>query len=389
MRNAMVKKPILFISMIVFLLAAGCIKETYNMNTLSKKAHLSPEMALSAINGDISFSDIVKKNDTIRFDQNNFVTIVFRKDALVDLKLTDFVKGTFVQATAPITPQTIDLKMDDLLSHITGDFRIVNPTIKFYYTNSFTDEMVLNLNVTGKNGTKTVNLLLPVISLLKPDIPVQTEVTSSFIINNSNTSSTLSDLVSLPPNKIDLSGTVKAIHELKGTPADYVIGANRLLGSLEIEIPLELKLTNLQFCDTLKNFLKSDNSDDPLKPQDFKFLRVNISAQNGFPLGASLKMSLYNSTKKAILKTVNATGILEPAPVDSNGKADGTTDSGTTIEFTTDFFSSVNDADKIIFWITLNTTGTGTQNVKIYSDYHFIFNAALVVKPDISLNLNK
>ena len=97
-------------------------------------------------------------------------------------------------------------------------------------------------------------------------------------------------------------------------------------------------------------------------------------------------MSLYDSATKTVKSSVDATGILNPAPVDSNGKANGITETTTSIEFTSAFFSNVNKADKIIFTITLNTTGTPPQEVKIYSDYRINFNAALVVKPDIKLN---
>jgi hypothetical protein len=149
---------------------------------------------------------------------------------------------------------------------------------------------------------------------------------------------------------------------------------------------MELKINNLQFTDTLDNFIKdnSNNSDNPLNPEDFQFLRVRISAKNGFPLGASLKMSLYDSATHTIKNTVDATEVLAPATVDSNGKVTGVTETSTVIEFTKEFFSSVNKADKIIFRFTLNSTGNGSQIVKIYSDYRINFNAALVVKPDIN-----
>jgi hypothetical protein len=146
-------------------------------------------------------------------------------------------------------------------------------------------------------------------------------------------------------------------------------------------------MNNLQFADTIDNFLKdkSTGNDNPLKPEDFQLLSINISAKNGFPLGVSMKMSLYNSSTKASISTVNANSILEPAPVDSNGKATGQTETSTSIEFTKEFFSSVNNADKVIFSFTLNSTGNGSQDVKIYSDYRINFNASLVVKPDINL----
>ena len=57
-------RSVLFILMIMVLLPAGCIKDTYNLKMLSKKAHLSPTFAISAVKGDISFSDMVKPNDT-------------------------------------------------------------------------------------------------------------------------------------------------------------------------------------------------------------------------------------------------------------------------------------------------------------------------------------
>jgi hypothetical protein len=70
MRKIMLKQSFPFISTILALLITGCIKETYNMKMLSKQAHLSPTLAISAVKGDISFSDVVKTNDTVVFDQN-------------------------------------------------------------------------------------------------------------------------------------------------------------------------------------------------------------------------------------------------------------------------------------------------------------------------------
>jgi hypothetical protein len=96
-------------------------------------------------------------------------------------------------------------------------------------------------------------------------------------------------------------------------------------------------------------------------------------------------MSLYDSSTNVIKSTVDAASILEPAPVDSNGKATGVTETSTSIEFTNEFFSSITKADKIIFGFTLNSTGNGTKDITIYSDYRIDFKASLVVKPDIKL----
>ena len=387
MRKKMIKKFFLLIAMIVVLSVTGCVKETYNMNMLSKKAHLSPTMAISAISGDISLSDIVKTNDTVVFDQNKLVILVFKKDSVIDLKLTDFSKGT-IQRTATFGPSTFDLDIADVLKHLSGTIKFLSPSIKFNYTNSFPDPIKINLKVSGKRDANTITLNLDPFTLSKPNIPVQQEISDLIVIDNiNNPNSNLPALVSLPPEMINYSGTVVMTTTTKSnSPGDFILGPNRLLGSLEVDVPMDLQLTNLQLADTVDNFIKSDNSqtDDPLKPENFQLLRINVSAKNGFPLGVSLKMCLYNSATADTSNTIKAKDILKPAPV-TNGKASGVTESTTSIEFTKKFFGSVNKADKIIFWFTLNTTGNGAQEVKIYSDYRINFKASLVVKPDINL----
>jgi hypothetical protein len=353
------------------------------MRMLSKQAHLSPTLALSAVKGDVSFSDMVKTSDTVIFDQNKLVVLVFKKESVVDLILSDFSKAT-IQKTATIDPSSYDLNLGDVLDHINGTIRFYNPSIKFNYTNSFSDPVKISLNVTAKGKSSSIALALAPFTLAKPILPAQ-EITSTFVIDKSN--SNLPDLISLPPKSVDYSGTATITSTVKDNgEGNNAIGSNRLLGSLEIDVPLDLSLNNMQFKDTVNNFIKSDNGDNPLDPADFQLLRIIVSAKNGFPLGAALKMSLYDSVAKTIRSSVEATGLLNPAPVDVNGKANGVTETSTTIEFTKEFFSFVNKTDKIIFTITLNSTGNGTQEVKIYSDYRINFNAALVVKPEINFN---
>jgi len=382
MNKFMLKRSFLYISVIVVLFITGCIKETYNMKMLSKQAHLSPTLALSAVKGDISFSDVVKKSDTVVFDQNKLVILVFKKDSVVDLKLSDFTKAT-IQKTATIDPSSYDLNLGDVLNHISGTVKFFNPSIKFNYTNSFHDPIKISLNVsaTGKSGTKTLSLAP--FTLSKPNLPVQQEITASYVIDTTN--SNLPSLISLLPETINYSGTAVITSIVKGSGSEnYAIGANRLTGSLEIDVPMDLSLNNLQFKDTVNNFIKNNKGDNPLDPADFQLLRIDVSAKNGFPLGATLKMSLYDSSTKTEKSTVEATKRLDPAPVDGNGKASSVTETTTSFEFTSVFFSNVNKADKIIFTVILNTTGTPPQEVKIYSDYRINFNAALVVKPDIN-----
>jgi hypothetical protein len=48
---------------------------------------------------------MVKTNDTVIFDQNKLVILVFKKDSVVDLKAIRFFKSNSIQKTAVIDPR--------------------------------------------------------------------------------------------------------------------------------------------------------------------------------------------------------------------------------------------------------------------------------------------
>lgn len=415
----MINRLILFVSIIAILTNGGCVKDTYNMKLLSKKAHLSPTFALSAVKGNITLDDIVKQNDNVVFGEDNFVKIIFKIDSVFDFTIDDFIisksmvdskgkdpaqldsktsepafnyaKAVIGQLTATIDPDSIDLDIKEILSNITGTFTVSNPSIKINYTNSFTDSIDLILNVTGHREDNIVDLDLDPFAFLHPLAPTDPEVTSSFKVDRSNSS--LPELISMLPEKIYFSGAANLYILGKSSLQDtYLLGDERLFGNLEVEIPLEFRIDSLQFTKTVDNFMIDENSgsDNPIKPENFDLLRIDIRAKNGFPLGASVSMELYDSVRDLILNKVEANELLMPAPVDNNGrvKSDEVTEASTSIEFTKEFFSSINKADKIIFRFTLNTTDSNLdKDVKIYSDYSIDFDASLVVKPDIIVDL--
>jgi hypothetical protein len=279
--------------------------------------------------------------------------------------------------------------MDEIVSHLTGDFLISSPSIKLKYSNSFAIPIEITLNATGKRQLKTVDLGLAPITIACPVTPSRRDVSDSLTIDKNNSS--LPELISLPPGEVSFSGSAK-MNPLgnNGLRNNYVFGESRFLGSLEVEMPLEFRINNLQFTDTLDKFIKNDNgnNDTPVNPEDFELFRLDLLIKNGFPLGAAIKLSLYDSVTRTIKSTVEAKDLLGAAPIDLNGRANGTTETETKIELTKEFFSAASKADKIIVRFTLNTTNSGLKDVKIYSDYRIDFNAALVLKPSINFKQN-
>lgn len=358
------------------------------------------------VNGNISFtntrvdlgSDLVQPFNKMPYSLSVSTTgmIDFNStDVLkVDFQLLNpvinYVKGYFGQPTQTFVPDSIDLGIADILSHLTGSFLVSSPLIRINYSNSFAIPFLLTFDATGKKGTNKVNLARAPILINSPVDTITRNVTGSFTVDKTN--SALPALISVLPEVIRFSGSAKmnpSVDPLGAHPMNnYVYGDSRfIIDSLEVEVPLEFRINNLQFADTVDNFLKNSggSSNTSVKVENFKLLRVNLDIKNGFPLGLSVKMILYDSVKKKDKSTVDVTGILGPAPAGNDGRATGFTETKTTIELTKDFFSSIDAADKVIFQFTLNTTDNTTKDVKFYSDYRIDFNAAVVVQPDINL----
>lgn len=294
----------------------------------------------------------------------------------------DYLKGYLGQHTGNIEPDSADMGISDVLDRLSGTFMLASPVVTFSYLNSFSAPIRLELDATGRRGSQKVDMEFQPVMLDFPDAPDQKSISSSFIINNSNSS--VPALLSLPPETISYSGTAKMNPAGNtGTRNDYVWGDSRFVASMKVEVPLDLKINNLQFTDTLDNFMKVDDPDPDFNYSDISEARIEVTASNGFPLGASLEVSLYDTLSHTIKSSVEAKDILAPAPVDATGKSNGVTESKTSVELTSDFFANINTSDRIIFRFTLVSTGEGAKNVKIYSDYRISFKAAVVVKPQL------
>lgn len=297
----------------------------------------------------------------------------------------DYVKGYFGQESESIDPDTLDLDIDDILNRISGTFLISSPSIKLKYSNSFAIPLKIDFQAEGKRGNETVNLGLDPIAISSPVYPASRDITSSILIDKNN--SALPELISLPPGKIIFSGAATMNPEgNNGLRDNYVFGNSRFLGAVEVEVPMEFRMSNLQFSDTVDNFLKVDDENSPIKPENFKNLELNLSAKNEFPLSVSVKMVLYNSATRTKLSAIDASSLLGAAPVDQNGKSTGTRETSTNLKLTNEFFNDIKNADQIIIEFTLNTSNSGTTDVKIYSDYKIQFRSSILFRPEIIFN---
>jgi hypothetical protein len=320
---------------------------------------------------------------------SNESMVNFSKNDSIHLELKmqnpdfDYLKGYFGQRTEQMDSDSLDTDIDDILSHISGQFHISDPSVRVNYSNSFGIPFEVTLNASGVKDAQKVNLGLAPFMVAYPVSPASRVISSSFTVNKANSS--LPELISMPPKVIRFSGSGR-MNPLgfTGTRDNYIFGNSRFVASLEVEVPMTLWINNLQFADTLDNFLKPDNPDnDSPDLSETDLLVLKIATDNAFPLGASLQIALYDSASATIKKTITVQDLIKAAPVDANGKSSGTSQSVTTIECDKSFFDASKNCDKLIFIFTLKSSGDGTKDVRIYSDYSLTFKVGVKVKPQL------
>ena len=327
---------------------------------------------------------------TVSISSTGLVDFSSSDEMRLDLRLLnpdiDYIKGYFGQEEETFDPEIIDLELDDILSSMSGSFFVADPRIRINYWNSFAVPVKIDLQATGKSDGDSISLGLDPFTVPFPVTPPgERDIFATKIIDRNNTN--LPEIISMPPGQIRFFGSAKMNPE--GDPGhlrnNYVFGNSRILGNVEIEVPLEFRV-HLQFADTLDNFLAEvfDNNGD-FTWDDFKSVRMDFNVLNGFPVGLDLQLNLYDSTRKRIIDSLDGTEILKAATVDTNGKVTGDTQNSVSIELTRDFLSSVDKADNIILNFRINTTGVDPDNIRMYSDYRINFNATVIANSEINL----
>ena len=305
-----------------------------------------------------------------------------RIDVLFEEPEFDYIRGYFGTHLVESEKDTLELGLEDIFSKITGSIFLSNPSISVDYTNSFGIPMRVEALVTGKNSTEEISLNRAPEDLLYPTTTDNREVSSSFVIDRDN--SELPELVSMLPDEIILGGSASA--NPAGETLDNIIFANSgFSADVNVEVPLEFRITDLQLSDTTSNFLlDEEEGGSPL--DNLSSLKLNMFIDNGFPLGGNISVALYDSISGIIIDQIDTGDFFEPAEVDASGKVTTSTEHTTIIEFTESFLESAGEANSIIFSFMLYTTDHGTRDVKIYSDYNIRFSAGLSFKANLNIN---
>lgn len=358
----------------------------------------------SVVNGTIDLDDVLINFDTDQDQPYNLVPFEYDINVLSaspvfgpsdSIKVVfeieepdfDYATGYFGYHAEESERDTLDLGMEDFFSRLTGSIYLTSPSITVNYKNSFGLPMRIDTQVKGMNDEEEISLDRDPVDLDYPTSPDNREVSSSFTIDKTNSS--LPELISMLPYEIEYYGSA-SINPAGETIEDNIIfGDSRFIADMEVEVPLEFRLANLQLSDTTENFLISDDPEEEDPIDMLEEFKLDLYVENGFPLEVSVMIELYDSTSMTVLETLSTGNLFSAAPVDLNGRVtQPSIGPPVQIEFTPDFIDEAKLADQIIFTFTLNTTDNGTKDVKIYSDYRIVFSVGVKLKAGIKLNFN-
>lgn len=275
----------------------------------------------------------------------------------LDLEFSNFeigyASGYFGQSDFELDDEDFDFDAE-LFDKLTGDFWLTNPSIRMFYDNTVgvPVNLLFNLSAQSSDGSKQADLFdngHPGFTLAIPDVPYN-EASGEILI--SRETSNIVDFIALPPSNINFkSSSVKINPDGQTSVPNFITSEGKMQMGMEFELPLELKLTNLGFADTLE-------LDMDMEDIDFIDLLVLVmEVKNSFPLGIALDLSLYDSRIDQKLHTFNDVVLMEAAPVNADGTVVPGSEarSSANIEISSDVIEYFNQADNLIVSARMNT----------------------------------
>jgi hypothetical protein len=166
--------------------------------------------------------------------------------------------------------------------------------------------------------------------------------------------------------------------------------------TLEILIPLDLKIDNVVLRDTFEFELPDSLGDTELDPENFISMFIQLDTKNGLPVEIETQVyftdstgmawtvldSLFDDSNRKILPS----GILDPG---GSGKVIARSDESVTITVDREMIDNIWDVENIIFEARLQTTpddiSGDPQFVKFYSGYSLYFKVGAGAEISITL----
>ncbi len=296
-----------------------------------------------------------------------------------------YVQGYFGQKEYLLDKDTVEVGLDDFFRNIHGTLSLTNPQVRIIYSNGFGIPVEISMDVTGKtnNGDEQA-LNAPPMRIEYPSDRTEPPAEGTLAFTKENTD--IVPLIDLHPSSVFYDG--KAVVNPDGFQgwSNFFSFDSRILLGLEVEVPLEFKMQNLQLQDTLDNPFYNDPSDSSkFSLKDLEYVKLHLQAENGFPVGMNVKLYLYDKASGFIADSILFDQIIQPAPVDAGGRVTDVISSDQTIEITNIQLEELENMPDLIVAGIFNSTDQGTKSVKIYTDYTLDFKLGVQTKVNLDI----
>ncbi len=198
----------------------------------------------------------------------------------------DWATGYFGEESIDLDDEEIDL---DFFDHIEGNFWFENPSIKLNYQNSVGVPVNLSFNLEAESPGREPYKLFdddhPGFDISYPSDMESPPKEGSIVIDSG---SNIREIISMPPSRLKFNAGARINPDGPGT-TNFICSNSRFQIGMEIELPLELQISDLAFSDTVEVDFDPDDIDI------FEKILMGLEVTNGFPLGLSVDIILYDS----------------------------------------------------------------------------------------------
>ncbi|HWZ21232.1 MAG TPA: hypothetical protein VNW06_01190 [Cytophagaceae bacterium] len=280
-----------------------------------------------------------------------------------------YVRGYLGNDTINIGPSSASL---DIFKNIeSGTLNFENIKMNLVIDNGFGLDGTAKINTITASNTRTgasqtltgPNISTPLTIAKATDHPYLSAVNTFDMSTSSNATSLINTL----PNKVNYNAQV--ITNTAGntkTYTDFAYNTGSFKAYLDIEMPLSIIASQLVLSDTVPFNTAS------IKKRNVNSGTLSVFVNNGFPLGASLKMYLLNGSGTVIDSLTSLPNAIMSAPVDGTFKVTSKQSSHLSFPIDATKMNNLYNTYKVIFKIEF-TTQPNSNYLKIYSDYSIDF----------------
>lgn len=282
----------------------------------------------------------------------------------------NYVEGDFGQTTHEISQGIISLG-DNFTNQMGEGFFFEEPKLTLRTNNGFGIPMMMDLNLYGYTEAEEVIINATDLPIHAPSISQGTTgiiTINELNVNNSN----ISELINAQVNEIHYDGLVMTNPDGMGD-GNSLFTESSLNLDIELDIPLYMRMSQMQFTDSMK-----------LSPSDDGFgeeFQLRTFIKNDFPFDAKVTLLFRDSLVDIALDSLLIDDV-SASVINNEGELIEASLYDRTLKVNGSQLDAIKNANQMIARIDLNTIDEQVTPIKIYSDYKVNINVGVVVEID-------